>query len=201
VGEAGFFGALNRLKDWNEVKDGILSALKDLDGKVEFLVVHDRQIFDDLPEGLAKEFHPTLVPNEYLKVLGTCDVALLPLRDTPFNHLKSDIKLIECCATGVVPMFSNVVYSETAGAEYCGVLLSLGQEWGAALTKLIGDIARMQQYRDAGFGYVKAERMTSYSIPPRQSWLEGLLKNCDDLEAQRQTRLESLGLTSLVVNS
>jgi 2-polyprenyl-3-methyl-5-hydroxy-6-metoxy-1,4-benzoquinol methylase len=196
-----FFGALNRLEDWNEIKDGLLSALKDLDGKVEFVVVHDRQIFDDLPEGLAKEFHPTLVPTEYLKVLGTCDVALLPLRDTPFNHLKSDIKLIECCATGVVPMFSNVVYSETASAEHCGVLLAPGQDWGAALAKLIGDNTRMQRYRDAGLGYVKAERMTSHSIPQRRSWLEGLLKNRNNLEAQRQTRLKSLGLTSLVANS
>jgi glycosyltransferase involved in cell wall biosynthesis len=179
----------------------MLSALKDLEGKVEFVVVHDRQIFDGLPESLAKEFHPTLMPTEYLKVLSTCDVALLPLRDTPFNHLKSDIKLIECCATGVVAMFSNVVYSETAGAENFGVLLAPGQDWGAALAKLIGDPTRMQQYRDAGLGYVKAQRMISHSIPARQSWLEGLLKSRDDLEAQRQTRLKSLSLTSLVSNS
>ena len=95
-----FFGALNRLKDWQELMAVLISSAQHLAGQVEFVVVHDQDFFDALPTSLGKEFHPTLTHDRYMSVLATCDVALLPLADTPFNRLKSDLKFIECCAAG-----------------------------------------------------------------------------------------------------
>jgi 2-polyprenyl-3-methyl-5-hydroxy-6-metoxy-1,4-benzoquinol methylase len=194
-----FFGALNRIEDWNEIKPRLLPALSKLEDQIEFVVVHDRDIFNSLPQTLKKEFHPTLQITDYLKLLGSCDIALLPLRDTPFNHLKSDIKLIECCANGVVPIFSDVVYADTRNVEDLGVMLKAGNDWGQALTDLVENQDQLLRLRTAGFDYATTQRMFSQNMGQRLAWLEALIANKDQLEKQRLQRLKTIGLSSLVV--
>ncbi len=196
-----FFGALNRLDDWNEIKGELIPALSEINLEIEFVVMHDEDAYKSLPPDLTKEFYSTLPPQEYLKVLATCDIALLPLRDTSFNSLKSDLKLIECCACGAVPIFSNIVYGNTAGAEGLGVMMNVNDNWGAALIELVRNPKRITRLRAAGLTYVKSERMHCHLLGRRMSWLQGLIADKDRLEAERLVRLRAMGLTSLVFDA
>lgn len=184
-----FFGALNRGKDWEAVREGILAAAQELGDKLHFVVVHDRAIFDSLPEAAAKEFHPTLPHDQYMQVLASCDVALLPLADTPFNRLKSDLKFIECCAAGVVPICSPVVYPEKAGHREIGIFATTSDEWEQALRGLCLDVKEISRRRTLGLEYVKRERMHCHPVLARETYYRSLMAQRDALETQRQGRL------------
>ena len=192
-----FFGALNRQEDWRDIQDRLLPALHELRDKIQMVIVHDKAIYNSLPEELDKEFLPTLAPTEYLKTLGSCDIALLPLRDTAFNRLKSDLKLIECCSTGVVPIFSDVVYGNTYDSENFGIMLRQGENWGDAIKDLVGNKYKFSEFRDAGLAYVKSQRMHCQLLNRREEWLMMLRNNNISLEAERRERLLAIGKKSL----
>jgi 2-polyprenyl-3-methyl-5-hydroxy-6-metoxy-1,4-benzoquinol methylase len=192
-----FFGALNRTADWNKIKDGVISALLQMKDKVQFFIVHDQAIFDSLPSEIDKEFHTTLPPSRYLEVLGSCDVALLPLSDTPFNRLKSDIKLMECCAVGTVPIFSPIVYADDPKTGPLGLCVHNEDGWGPAIQHLIDHPDVLENFRAKGQAYVKAERMHSHLLGPRADWLASLKDNRAELERARLDRLGALGKKAL----
>lgn len=187
-----FFGALNRGKDWAAVHAGILDAARQLGDRVEWVVVHDRAIFDTLPAEVPKEFHPTLPHDRYMRVLATCDVALLPLSDTPFNRLKSDLKFIECCAAGVVPICSPVMYAERAEHGEIGLFAATSDDWRQGLLSLCGDLPDIARRRALGLDYVKRERMLSGQTVEREAYYRGLLARRTELERQRRARLAPL---------
>lgn len=187
-----FFGALNRRKDWEPIQAAMLEASRQLGERVEWVVVHDRAVFDALPATLEKTFHPTLAHDQYMEVLASCDVALLPLLDTPFNRLKSDIKFIECCAAGVVPICSPVVYGERAEHGRIGVLAETPEQWARALLDLCGDLAGLEQRRRMGLDYVRRERMHVHQVGAREAYYRGLLADRTRLEAERKGRLASM---------
>lgn len=184
-----FFGALNRGADWAAVAEGVLAAAGELGDTVQFVVVHDQAVFDALPTTVAKEFHPTLTHTQYMRVLASCDIALLPLADTPFNRLKSDLKFIECCAAGAVPICSPVVYAEAPPHRAIGLFATTPQQWRQALVDLCRDGGELARRRALGLEYVRRERMHSQQVEAREVWYRALLAQREMLEAQRQERV------------
>lgn len=187
-----FFGALNRGGDWASLMASYIAAAQKLSGVVEFVVVHDKVFFDALPEGVAKKFYATLPHDKYMTVMASCDVALLPLSDNQFNRLKSDLKFIECCAAGVVPICSPVVYGEQSLHHEIGVFAESPRDWQQALVGLCSDTAEIHRRRLLGLDYVKRERMHARQMPEREEYYRWLSNNRMLLEAQRQTRLSNL---------
>jgi hypothetical protein len=184
-----FFGALNRGADWAAAQQGIMAAAAHLGRTVEFVVVHDRGFHDALPAECAKAFHPTLPHGQYMQVLATCDLALLPLANTPFNRLKSDLKFIECCAAGVVPICSPVIYGEQPVQREIGRFADDPAEWREALVGLCSDPGELRRRRTLGEAYVRRERMHAYQVPARDAYYRGLLARHEELEALRRGRL------------
>lgn len=184
-----FFGALNRGKDWAVVQEGILSAAATLGDRVEFVVVHERAIFDSLPDDIIKEFHPTLPHDAYMALLASCDVGLLPLEDTPFNRLKSDLKFIECCAAGVVPICSPPVYAKRPEHHAIGEFANSSNEWRNAIEKLCGAPELIAARRASGLDYVKGSRMHCHQVDERERYYRSLIARHAELEVQRQIRL------------
>jgi SAM-dependent methyltransferase len=184
-----FFGALNRGADWAALVNAYGRAAGTLAERIEFVVVHDRAFFDALPVEVAKVFHSTLSHPEYMEVLASCDVALLPLQDTPFNRMKSDLKFIECCAAGAVPVCSPVVYAESAVHRDIGVFAETPEDWQWALAELCSDAAAIARRRELGLDHVKRERMYDRQAALRDAYYRALLAGREALEAQRQERL------------
>lgn len=171
---------------------GIFEAAEQLADRVEFVVVHDRENHDSLPEGLSKEFHPTLPHDRYMQVLASCDIALLPLTDTPFNRLKSDLKFIECCAAGVVPICSPVVYDEVGEHRDIGIFASTPDEWCQGLIALCNSPQEIVRHRKLGIAYVQQKRMHCHQVGVREIWYRGLFESREELERQRQQRVTTV---------
>jgi glycosyltransferase involved in cell wall biosynthesis len=184
-----FFGALNREKDGGEIVRALSATALELGDRVEFVVVHDRAFFDSLPAGIRKSFSPTLAFDAYMALLASCDIALLPLQDTSFNRLKSDLKFVESCAAGVVPICSETVYGAEARHRDIGIFAHTPADWAEALRLLVEDPDALARRRAAGAAYVRERRMHADQAAVREDLYRRLLRDRTALEAERQARL------------
>ena len=189
-----FFGALNRQADWQPLMPALAQAALALKDTVDWVVVHDQAFFDALPEGVHKQFHPTLAPAAYMKVLAECDVSLLPLLDTPFNRLKSDLKFIESCAAGAVPICSPVVYGERAQHRAAGWVAQTPDDWAQALLTLCRQHDELARRRALGLRYVVEQRMHGPMALQREALYRGWMARREALEQARRQRLADRGL-------
>lgn len=187
-----FFGALNRNGDWAAMMASLRDCLEDLSQAVSVTVVHDQAFFDALGPSVAKTFHPTLPYEHYLKALADSDIALLPLDDTAFNRLKSDLKLIECCAAGAVPICSPTVYLDDTSHAEIALFAKSPDDWCSALRSLVGDLGRLSTLRAAGRRYVVEKRMQSAAAQDRELWYRQLIADRASLEAERRERARAL---------
>ncbi len=184
-----FFGALNRQPDWQAVMAGIVEAALQLKDRVEFVVVHDQAFYDALPAEVSKAFLPTLGIEQYTQTLASCDIALLPLNDTPFNRCKSDLKLIECAAAQVAVICSEVVYAKQAAHHTFASFATTADEWRDALLQLANDASLREANIAKGLAYVKQERMHAQHSAARLAFYQGMLADKDNLAALRAARL------------
>jgi glycosyltransferase involved in cell wall biosynthesis len=154
------------------------------------VVLHDQGVFDALPKGLTREFHPTCGWAQYMEILAGCDIALLPLGDTTFNRFKSDLKLVEALAAGAVPICSPVVYGEAhpGGSGYVRWAQS-PQEWAQQLCDALARPTEWAEARAEGYAYVHAHRMQWQQDFQRlqvyRQWMADQIR----LEAERRERL------------
>ena len=188
-----FFGALNRKADWLPIIEGVKQAALENKDIIEVVVVHDKEFHDALPDTVAKTFLPTLGIDKYTEVLATCDIALLPLNDTPFNRCKSDIKLIECASAEVAVICAETVYAIKPEHQEFVVFANTQEEWKEAITKLIKDSTLRQTNVAKALSYVKAQRMHSQQAPNRLAYYQSLVQNRTTLEQQRQERISAMG--------
>lgn len=187
-----FFGALNRKADWQPIIEGIKQAALDNKEKIEFVVVHDKEFHDALPDTVAKTFLPTLNIEKYTEVLATCDIALLPLKDTPFNRCKSDIKLIECASAQVAVICSETVYDTKPEHQEFVRFASTPEEWRDAITLLIQNSELRQANVAKALAYVKASRMHAHQAASRLAYYASLVQNRKTLEQLRQVRISKI---------
>jgi hypothetical protein len=186
-----FYGALNREEDIRQISSSLLTTLKRYGERIEIEVVHDKSFFDSLPDGLAAKFHSLLPVNDYHQLLMSCDIALLPLRDTEFNRCKSDLKFIESCAYGVVPVCSDIVYGDRDTHRPIGIFPNAAENWGPAVEILLNDHDDLNLRRNAGRAYVLRERMHAHLVREREAWYRELLDHRTTIESQRRDRLLS----------
>jgi glycosyltransferase involved in cell wall biosynthesis len=187
-----FFGALNRKADWQPIMSAICEAAVQLETQIEFVVVHDKEFFDTLPPECLKTYHPTLDHAQYMEVLSTCQVALLPLNDTPFNRCKSDIKLIECAASGVAVICSKVVYAEEALHTTFAKFATEPEDWRNALLQLAQNKSELTQRQTLGLEYVMSNRMHAQQVVQRDAYYRKLIESRTQLEEDRQARIKKL---------
>ena len=129
-----FFGALNREKDWAPLIEDLNHVFRADPDFWSVSVIHDSAFFEalDLSDS-QKSFRPLCSHADYLNEMSTCDFAFLPLLDTSFNRLKSDLKLIEAASFGLASLASNVVYGETLQDGVTGKLFKSSSEMVACL--------------------------------------------------------------------
>ena len=186
-----FFGALNRKSDWLKIMDGILKAIESISEIAEFVVVHDKEFFDTLPSTINKSFHPTLQHSEYNNVLSGCDIALLPLNDTPLNHCKSDLKLIECAANKVAVVCSEIVYGNNPDCRNFVTFAQTADQWANALIDYCMTEGKIYQNADLSYQYVISHRMHAGQVDDRRNYYLNLMKIKGPLEKQRQIRIDN----------
>ncbi len=168
-----FFGALNREQDWRPIMGPINAIARRLGDRLRFRVVHDEGFFLAL-ETTRKTFTPLCDYDTYLDLLGTSEISLMPLDDTPFNRAKSDLKFIEAGACRVATLASTVVYRHSVADGETGLLFDGPESFHRQFLRLaaipdlalnIGDNARRM---------VERERMLADQVAPRLAWYRDL---------------------------
>ena len=194
-----FFGAVNREQDGQELLPALREAAQKYGDRIRFKVLSDRSFFDGLA-ARDKEFigNPAwyggkLVPYEvYARELGTADIVLLPLRDTVFHRVKSDILFLEAAAHGAVVLASPVVYGDTVKDGRTGFLYRSREEFYHRLCRLIEERPRRRKMAEYAYDYVKKERMLSRHYGERVAFYEEILARKDELEHDLTLRLARL---------
>ncbi|MCR5563536.1 MAG: glycosyltransferase [Desulfovibrio sp.] len=191
-----FYGALNRESDWAPVMPELNRVLGEYGGRVKMRVVYDRQFFDAL-ETEHKTFLTAegdgLIPYEaYARAMHASDIALMPLLDTEFNRMKSDLKFIEAAGHGAVALASPTVYASTVRDGRTGFLYANPEEFGAKLRMLLDDRQLRQEVAETAYGYVRRERLLSQHYQGRVDAYRELLANLPELEREADERVKSL---------
>jgi chemotaxis response regulator CheB len=109
--------------------------------------------------------------------------------------MKSDLKLIECLAHGVVPICSPVVYAERSEHMDIAYFAESPQEWVERLCEAAADLSNLEVRRAAGRAYVARERMHWQMAPSRDAWYRRISTARVTLEALRQARLQRFPLS------
>ncbi|MQP65078.1 methyltransferase domain-containing protein [Niveispirillum sp. SYP-B3756] len=187
-----FFGALNRENDWASIMPALNAVLADMaDLRVRVDVVHDRAFFDALITP-HKRFTATCPYAQYLEQLRNADIALLPLVDTAFNRVKSDLKFIEAGAQGTAVLASPVVYGNTVQPGVTGLIYTSTAAFAENLRALITSPDLRRRLADAAYRYVANERLLSQHYRRRQEWYKHLLTNRVPLTAALRRRVTEL---------
>lgn len=182
-----FFGALNREKDWQPIIEELNVVLKENSERIRVKVLHDRKFFDSL-EISEKTFQPLCDYQEYNRVLSSCDIALLPLIDTRFNSMKSDLKFLECASHGVAVLASPTVYAGSIVAEETGLIYRSVAEFTDKLTRLIKDDRFRIEIGKNAYEWVKNNRMLSQHYRSRSQWYYKMRDSLPELNAALQKR-------------
>jgi SAM-dependent methyltransferase len=186
-----FFGALNREADWAPWIDTLNSVLQETPECWEVEVVHDRAFFDalQLPN---RRFTPTCDYATYRQVMGSCDIAFLPLADTAFNRCKSDLKAVEAGGHSLAILASPVVYGESLREGETGRLFTTAAELEAILRSWLADPSAVGQLGDRARRWVAASRLQHHQASDREAWYRGLWDRREELTARLLERVPEL---------
>ena len=179
-----FFGALNRKRDWQSIIEGLNRVIARND--VEISVLHDRAFYDALATE-SKRFRPFSTYDAYMRELSEADIALLPLTDSVFNRMKSDLKFVESAASGTVALAGSTVYPSCVRDGQTGLLYEGSAEFELKLQDLISDDRERERIAHAAFEWAGA-RLLKASYRRRHTWYAELLGDHDGLSEALQRR-------------
>jgi SAM-dependent methyltransferase len=186
-----FFGALNRQPDWQALMPSLNAIAARVGERLRFCVVHDQGFFDAL-QTPHKTFTPTCDYETYMRLLGGCEISLMPLEDTPFNRAKSDLKFIEAGACRVASLASRVVYAASVQDGHTGLLFGDADEFRDRLLRLIAMPGLARSLGDAARLHVEQERMLAYQVADRIAWYRDLWRRKPELTAALLERLKEI---------
>lgn len=191
-----FFGAINRREDWQEIMPVLDEAIQRYGARLSFLVVGNREFYDALRAENKEYFGGSdgeIAPYDtYLAAMQQADIALLPLRDTPFNRLKSDLKFIEAASCGTVALAAPTVYARTLRDGRTGFLYHDLRELRQLLSLLIENPLLRWETAQLAYAYVRENRLLANHYRERLYAYRELLAHRDELELERRMRMAKL---------
>ena len=188
-----FLGALHGEADLAPFLPALNAALAAAGERLAVEVVHDRRSFEAL-DTPHKRFTPSLDHAGYREVLGRCELAFLPLADTSFNRVKSDLRAVEAGGHRLCCLASPVVYGASLRDGETGLILRSAEALRTTLAALLDQPARALAIAEAARAWVGRERLLHRQLAPRLDWYRDLWARRAALEAATQQRLAAMGL-------
>jgi SAM-dependent methyltransferase len=186
-----FFGALNREADIAPFLPALNAVLAEAQGRLAIEVVHDRRSFEAL-DTPHKRFTPTTDYAGYREVLGRCELAFLPLADTRFNRMKSDLKAIEAGGHRLCCLASPVVYAGSIRHGETGLIVPSPEAFAAELRDLLDAPERALAMAEAARAWVAGERLLHAQVAPRLAWYRDLWARRAELDAMLVRRVPAV---------
>ncbi|WP_439598304.1 methyltransferase domain-containing protein [Falsiroseomonas sp.] len=186
-----FFGALNREADIAPFLPVLNQVLAEAGGRLAVEVVHDRRSFEAL-ETPHKRFTPTADYATYRGLMAACELAFLPLAETRFNRMKSDLKAVEAGGLRLCSLASPTVYAASLRHGETGLIVPDAESLGRELRALLAEPARALAMAEAARAWVRDERLLAGQVAPRLDWYRSLWARRAELDAALLKRVPAL---------
>ena len=186
-----FFGALNREESWKEWMEPLNKVLRNNPEKWEVEVIHDKAFFDTL-QTPYKNFTPTCNYATYMHKLKHCHISLLPLKKTPFNEKKSDLKFVESAGCEVATIASPTVYQKIIEANKTGIICNEGENLTEILNDLGNNPKQAEQIASNARAWCEANRLQHIQTQRRIEWYKSLWQQRDKLTQDLLARVPEL---------
>lgn len=125
--------------------------------------------------------------SEYYDFLDTIDIGLAPLKDTPYNRCRSDVKFIEYAAHGVVPLLQDLVPYQKAGVPAeARCLFADPKQLVDLLNELVAKSELRQKVTEKAFQHVRDHRLEEQHAARRLEFYANLFKGND--KSTRESR-------------
>ncbi|MBK1659677.1 class I SAM-dependent methyltransferase, partial [Paracraurococcus ruber] len=183
-----FFGALNRTADAAPFLQALNQALAEAAGRLRIAVVNDCEVFAAL-ETPHKTYTPGCDYATYRGVMAGCELAFLPLADTRFNRMKSDLKAVEAASHRLCCLASPTVYAESLEDGRTGLIAEDPGHLLALLRAILANPPAARRIAEAARDWVRAERMTAYQARRRLDWYRDLWDRRAALDAALAARI------------
>lgn len=184
----GWAGTRSHFEDLAAVAPAIVGFCRDHPEAV-FAYMGDRAGFDALFAALPaaqRRFRPFGTYADYMAFLRTLHVGLAPLRPTPFNQGRTDVKFVEYTVCGAAAVLADVDVYRSHAAHAC--LFDTPAALRAALERLYADPSRRAGLAREALGWVQAHRSASALREQRNRFYLGLLGNAPPLPPARSRR-------------
>ena len=186
-----FFGALNRQASWKEWMEPLNEILKTMPEKWEVEVIHDREFFESI-QTKYKNFTPTCNYLTYMQILKNCHISLLPLEQTDFNEMKSDLKFVESAGAQVATIASPTVYESTIESNRTGIICHQGKDLIEILDELGRNPEAAQEIAVNARGWCQMHRLQHSQTQRRLKWYQTLWQQREKLTQELLTRVPEL---------
>ncbi|MDD9945361.1 MAG: tetratricopeptide repeat protein [Myxococcales bacterium] len=111
----------------------------------------------------------------YQAFLGTLDIGVAPLLDTPFNRGRSDVKRIEYAAHGVVAVCADLVpYHASVRTWDNGALFANAEELEAVLLRLVDEPALRTEIAAHAHAQVSGQRLQANHAADQRAFYDTL---------------------------
>jgi len=185
------FGAINREEDWKPIISTLNGLLAEYKDTVTVKVIYDRQFYDALTTPY-KEFIPLSPYGAYIQTLSSADIAILPLENTRFNSMKSDLKFLECASCSVAALSGATVYSNTILPGETGLIYRSSAEFGLHLRTLIENHELRSTLVSKAYAWVRENRLLCRHYQARYQWYTSLLDKLPALTEDLLQRVPEL---------
>lgn len=186
-----FFGAFRREEDWAPIMPAINRLVQKYQNRVRFQVIYDQQFFATLATD-KKQFEPMCQYERYQEILRSCDIALLPLNQTRFNQMKSDLKFIECAGHGVTVLASPTVYEKPIIEGETGLIYRSVEEFELKLEELIVNVQLRRNLAKNAYDWVSHNRLLSQHYRQRRDWYCQMRDRLPELNQQLRDRFPTV---------
>jgi len=150
----------------------------------ELVVVHNRPLFELLHARFPRQvrYHESLPYADYLRLLESCHVGLLPLAGAPAERFKTDLKFQEFASRGVACIASPTVYAASIHDAIDGFIARSPDDWTDRLTRLVEDESLRARMAARGWETLQ-DRLQSSLVGDRVNRYRELWRRRDELTA------------------
>lgn len=181
-----FLGNQNRGREHEAImKD--LKMLSRSEG-VTLVIVGDKRTAEALADG-SMEYHHLLDYNKYRRLMGSCQIALMPLMYSIENRCKTQIKWLEAASESTFSIGGPELYQHSFEDSRYGAWLSEIDELGRVVLKVIEEKERRIQVVMKAYSHVKKEYRLKDRINERIGVFDGIWGSRKRLDTDLQERI------------
>jgi len=186
-----FFGGINREEEWPAFMPTLNAVARAVGDRLRFEVVSDQGFFDAL-DTPHKNSTPLCDYAAYKEILSRCEISFMPLRDTPFNRCKSDLKFLEASAHRVAALASPTVYGGVINDGETGLIFEDADGLRDRLIVMLGNPGMCRRVAESARDYVSQHRMLASQVGERAAWYRSLWERRHELNDTLLRRVPEL---------